>query len=150
MDITSHFTLAEMTRTNHRSLAEANRTNAEAHLQPLTLVCTMLERIRAHFGRAVIIHSGYRSSALNAEIGGSRTSQHVKGEAADFHVSGVDLREVFDWIRNESGLEWGQLILEGNVKGMPSWIHMSLGHPWRPLAKSQQVLVMDAGKWTRL
>lgn len=55
---------------------------------------TALERIRAHFGKAVNINSGYRSPAYNAQIGGATNSQHVQGVAVDFRVTGVNPREI--------------------------------------------------------
>lgn len=154
MNLSRSFTLRELTRTSHRGVAELNyetaRTDDEL-LGVLQVLCqTLLQPIRDHYGRAVIIHSGYRCLELNSAIGGSRFSQHMKGEAADFHVVGFDLREVFDWIRSTSGLSFGQLILEGNVAGVPGWIHLSLGEPYRPKHRSGMVLVMDAGEWTRL
>lgn len=55
---------------------------------------TALERVRAHFGKAVNINSGYRSQAYNAQIGGATNSQHIQGTAADFRITGVNPREI--------------------------------------------------------
>ena len=51
---------------------------------------TLLQNIRDHFGKAVTINSGYRTSAYNIKIGGATNSQHVKGTAADIVDSGVE------------------------------------------------------------
>ena len=51
---------------------------------------TLLEAVRTHFGRPVVIHSGYRSGAHNAAVGGSPRSKHLLGLAADIVVRGVD------------------------------------------------------------
>jgi len=48
-----------------------------------------LEQLRHHFGRAVVINSGYRTHAYNAKIGGARQSRHLWGMAADIVVEGV-------------------------------------------------------------
>lgn len=55
---------------------------------------TLLQRIRDHFGKAVVINSGYRTSAYNKKIGGATKSQHVLGTAADITVPGVPPLEV--------------------------------------------------------
>lgn len=126
--ITPHFSWEEMQITEHRTLlvrnAEELAANPKAQDAIRKLCETLLEPLRAHFGKPVVIHSGYRCPDLNAAIGGSSTSQHPKGEAADFHVVGVSLQEVFDWIRKESGLPFGQVILEGKI---PLWVHLSTG-----------------------
>ena len=126
--ITPHFSWEEMQITEHRTLlvrnAEELAADPKAQAAIRVLCETLLEPVRAHFGKPVSIHSGYRCPDLNAAIGGSSTSQHPKGQAADFHVVGVPLQTVFDWIRKESGLPFGQVILEGRI---PSWIHLSTG-----------------------
>lgn len=135
--LSEHFTLAEMARTSVRPLAASNLEAAGDHVEPLTALCqTILEPIRERFG-PVIIHSGYRSPSLNTTIGGSKTSQHMKGEAADFEVAGHTLEEVWDWI-GKSDLPYGQCLLEGYAAGEAGWIHISLGEPWRPREKSRQ------------
>ena len=55
-----------------------------------------LQKIRDHFGRSVNVNSGYRCEAHNAnpEVGGSPTSHHVKGKAADIRVEGIVPEEV--------------------------------------------------------
>ena len=54
----------------------------------------LLQSIRDHFGAPVIITSGYRTAAHNAAVGGSKSSQHLLGRAADFYVEGVDVATV--------------------------------------------------------
>lgn len=50
----------------------------------------ILQQIRDHFGRSVNINSGYRSPSHNKAVGGSSTSYHLSGQAADIVVTGVD------------------------------------------------------------
>ena len=50
----------------------------------------LLQKIRDHFGVAVTINSGYRTSAYNKKVGGATNSQHVKGTAADIVAKGID------------------------------------------------------------
>jgi len=151
MKLAPNFTFNEMTTTGQSDLLASNRAEARAStdvMLRLHLVAAVLQQVRDHFGKPVVITSGYRGPTLNARIGGSRTSQHMKGEAADFHVKGVDLTEVFRWIEG-SGLRFGQLILEGQQQDKPTWIHLSLGYPFRPLAKCGQVLTWDASRGYR-
>ena len=54
----------------------------------------LLQKIRDHFGVAVTINSGYRTSAYNKKVGGATNSQHVKGTAADIVAKGVTPLEV--------------------------------------------------------
>ena len=139
MELSPHFTTAEMTRTAVRRFAEINAVLSPTEEASLRALCTtLLEPIRAHFGRPIFVHSGFRCPDLNAAIGGSKTSQHMKAEAVDFDIPGVPLTDVWAWIWKESGLAYGQCLLEGHVQGKPGWIHLSLGEPWRPAGKSRQ------------
>ena len=52
------------------------------------LVLNVLDPLRARTGRPIIITSGYRSQRVNELVGGSKTSQHLLGKAADIHVQG--------------------------------------------------------------
>lgn len=126
MRLSEHFTLAEMTRSQtatRRGISNQPDTEQQKRLEDLCIA--ILEPVRAHFGRPVRISSGFRSAALNRAIGGSQRSQHSKGEAADFEISGVDNRRVAKWI--EANLPFDQLILEGAKRSDPNagWIHVS-------------------------
>ena len=88
----------------------------------------MLQPIRSHFDKPLIISSGFRCAQLCIEIGSSINSQHTASEesaAADFEIPGVDNRELARWIRDN--LEVDQGILEFYKDGEPSsgWIHCS-------------------------
>ena len=52
------------------------------------LVNNVLDPLRSMIGRPIIITSGYRNQQLNELVGGSKTSQHLSGKAADIHVQG--------------------------------------------------------------
>jgi zinc D-Ala-D-Ala carboxypeptidase len=121
--LTNHFTLSELTRT---SCKISNTPSAPVVVANLRTLCEyVLEPVRGHFQRPIVVHSGYRCPAVNAAIGGSKTSQHCKGEAVDFHVSGYSVYEVAEWI--EENLTFDQLILENFVPGIKSsgWVHCS-------------------------
>ncbi len=151
--LTPHFTLAELTVTTRTDTGDVDKDgdtaeripNAPNPLQRAALVdvCRLLEIVRAHFGAPVVVHSGFRSPAVNAAVGGSPTSQHMRGEAADFHVAGVDLETVWRWIAVESGMRFGQLILEGRDPARPTWIHLSIRGTRAP-ERCQEVMRWDA------
>jgi hypothetical protein len=139
MNLSQHFTLSELTRTS----SGLSNVPTDAEVKALVALCTtLLEPVRNRFG-PVSIHSGYRGPAVNAAIGGSKTSQHMRGEAADFHCPGATLETVMRWIVVESGLAYGQVILEGHTAGEPTWIHLSLGAPWRLGSACMQALTFD-------
>ena len=143
-----NFVLSELSRTEVRRYLDQNRQEAERPpvLDALrALATTLLQPLRNHHGAPVVVHSGYRCPDLNAAVGGSTKSQHRKGEAADFHVVGVALEDVWERIWRNSPLVFGQLILEGHQAGKPTWIHMSLGPPWRPAERSGEVFTFSDG-----
>jgi len=123
--LSEHFSFEELTITEEKDLIEENRKEAENFKDSLTKVAKeLLEPIRIGLNLPVRITSGYRGKTLNERVGGSLTSQHCKGEAADFEVQGYDTREkrieVIKWIVKQ-GFSFGQLLLERNI------IHISLG-----------------------
>ena len=84
----------------------------------------LLQCIREHFGKPVHITSGYRTAAHNAAVGGAPDSQHLRGEAADLHISNMEVgRKVFDFIRLHT--DFDQLLFERRIKGGYWWLHVS-------------------------
>ncbi len=147
MQLSPHFSFAEMTRTGQSRLQDANRQQAMPFIVPLTAVCVdLLEPIRLHYG-PVQVNSGFRGLAVNTAIGGSKNSQHMKGEAADLTVPGHKLEDVFRWIVMDSGIQFGQAILEGRTP-VPTWIHISLGAPYRDPKKCGQILRFDGKRYS--
>ncbi len=121
--LSSHFTLAELTKTSTELPNDTTSPIVIGNLQALCL--NILEPVREHYNGAVIINSGYRSPAVNSAVGGSKTSRHCLGEAADFHVPGNSVYEVANWI--SENLDFDQLILENFIPNMAAsgWVHCS-------------------------
>lgn len=67
----------------------------------------VLEDIRAHFNKHVIVTSGYRTPEYNAKIGGVKNSQHTKGTAADIKVSNVPAKEVQKYLEHKYPDKYG-------------------------------------------
>ena len=103
MNLSKHFTLDEMLKSpTAQRLGIDNTPNAEQLENLRDLVEYILEPLRIHYGRPIIVTSGFRCAKLNKAVGGSSTSQHVKGEAVDIRsVSDRrdDNKEIFDMIR---------------------------------------------------
>ena len=129
MKLSKNFSLNEMTKSQtalRRGIDNKPGDEEEANLQQL---CEqVLQKVRDHFGKPVTVNSGYRSPELNKAIGGSTTSDHCKGMAADIEIPGVSNYEIADWIK--SNCEFRQLILEFYTPGVPDsgWVHVSYNY----------------------
>lgn len=86
----------------------------------------VFQKVRDHFGKPIRLSSGYRSPLLNKEVGGSKSSQHVTGQALDIQgTNGVTNAQIFQYIKDN--LLFDQLINEFPDKtGEPAWVHVSL------------------------
>lgn len=116
------FTKSELTRSDTARIRGIDNTptpKASAALD--ALMWNVLDPIRRMWGKPIIVNSGYRCPKLNAAIGGSVTSQHMKGEAADITAGDpTKNKELFDMIA-QSAIPFDQLIDEKNYR----WIHVS-------------------------
>jgi len=124
--LTEHFTLEELTVSpTAKKLGLPNTPTAE-HIENMRYCCEkILEPVRAKFG-PVTVNSSYRAPLVNKAVGGSKTSQHVNGQAIDFEVKGVDNKKVADWVADN--LEFDQVILEFYSAGDKNsgWVHASI------------------------
>ncbi len=87
----------------------------------------VFDKVRDHFGKPLKVSSFYRSPALNAAVGGSRTSQHMAGQAIDIQCipgTGVTNAMIYNYILKN--LEFDQLIWEFGNDKEPAWVHVSL------------------------
>jgi hypothetical protein len=126
MQLSEHFELAEFIRSSTAKRASISNMPTNAHLENIKLLCEkVLEPIRVHFARPIILSSGYRSSALNRAVGGSSSSQHCSGEAADIDMDGTNVTnaQIFNYIKDN--LEFDQLIWEFGTDTNPDWVHVS-------------------------
>lgn len=120
-----YFTISELCHSDTAVRRSIDNTPSLLILTNLNaLTDNVLDPAREHFGTAIAVNSGYRCPLLNAAVGGSPTSQHQKGEAADITFSDKRRnRELFDYIRDH--LPYDQLIWEKGTADYPQWVHVS-------------------------
>ena len=126
MNLSENFSLLELTKSQTAKRKGIDNTPSPTHQGNLKLLCMhVLQPVRSHFNRVVSVSSGYRSEELCVAIGSKITSQHAKGQAADFEIYGLPNKELSDWI-NET-LNYDQLILEYWKEENPNsgWVHCS-------------------------
>ena len=126
MKLSENFSLLELTKSQTATRKDIDNAPSPEHQENLKLLCThILQPVRDHFERVVSVSSGYRSEALCLAIGSKITSQHAKGQAADFEIYGLSNRELAIWIHEN--LDYDQLILEYWKKEDPNsgWVHCS-------------------------
>jgi zinc D-Ala-D-Ala carboxypeptidase len=126
MQLSTNFSLLELTKSQTATRKGIDNTPSPEHQRNLKSLCTrVLQPIRDHFNRVVSVSSGYRSEALCLAIGSKITSQHAKGQAADFEIYGLSNGELATWIKEN--LDYDQLILEYWTPESPNngWVHCS-------------------------
>ena len=147
MNLSANFSLKELTKSDTATrLGIDNTPDAETIDNLKTLCDKVLQPVREHFGKSVTVNSGYRSPELNSSpaVGGSKTSDHCKGMAADIEIAGVANAELAQWIMDN--LDYTQLILEFYTQGIPDsgWVHVS--YDPKNLKKQELTAVKVAGK----
>ena len=135
MKLSEHFTLSEMcySRTAAQHKPPVPNIPLKCHISAMqNLAVRALEPIRQHLGLAIQVNSGYRCQLVNAMVGGAKTSQHMRGEAADItivrsarpfaHATDEQAaRLLFLYARQYA--DFDQLILEHS--GSSWWVHIS-------------------------
>jgi hypothetical protein len=145
MNLSANFSLKELTKSDTATRLGIDNTPNEETIDNLKTLCDkVLQPVREHFGKSVTINSGYRSPESNAAVGGSKTSDHCKGQAADIEIDGVPNPELAQWIMDN--LDYTQLILEFYTQGIPDsgWVHVS--YDPNNLKKQELTAVKVAGK----
>lgn len=124
--LSKNFTYDEMIHSATAKRLNIDNTPNARELENLKVLCqTVLQPIRDKRGSAITVTSGYRCPKLNALVGGSKTSQHVFGQAADITLGNPTLnKKLFNMIVdmiNKREIRVGQLIDEYNYR----WLHIS-------------------------
>lgn len=112
-----------------------NTPDADVICNLKTIAEKVFQPLRTHFKKPIRVSSGYRSPNLNRAIGGSVTSQHVKGEALDLQATnGFTNRQIYDYVKKN--LDFDQLIWEYGTDNEPAWVHVS----YRAKGNRKQIL----------
>ena len=126
MQLTNNFSLKELTVSDTATRLGLDNTPNEAVTANLkTLAEKILQPVREHYGKSVRVNSGYRAPEVNAAVGGSKTSDHCKGQAADIEINGVANGDLAKYIAEN--FKFTQVILEFYTQGIPDsgWVHVS-------------------------
>jgi len=125
--LTNNFSLHEMIKSETAIRRDMDNTpHSDEVVQNLTMLCEqVLQPLRDVYGVGIKVNSGYRSPDVNAAVGGSRTSDHCKGQAADIEIPGVANADLAQYIADN--FNFTQLILEFYTQGIPDsgWVHVS-------------------------
>ena len=94
-----YFSITEFFESDVAEKHQVNNIPDDAQLSQVlgnirALALNVLDPLRAMIGRPIIITSGYRSQRVNELVGGSKTSQHLSGKAADIHVQGYTSQQM--------------------------------------------------------
>ncbi|MHA6193902.1 D-Ala-D-Ala carboxypeptidase family metallohydrolase [Pseudomonas wadenswilerensis] len=135
MFLTPHFTLAEMTASQIANREGLDNNPDSKTIANLIELCKTLEQVRSLVDQPLLVSSGYRSEALNRRVGGSVSSAHVLGLAADIIAVSLTPRQLAQRIQ-DSSLAFDQLILE-----FDGWVHLGLAE----YQQRRQVLTIRQG-----
>lgn len=122
----TYFTIAELTKSATATrLGIDNTPPNEAVTCLQSLITNILDPVRRSLGMPIFITSGYRSPKLNQAVGGSATSQHQLGQAADITAGSRYANARLFWTILRMQLPFDQLIWEYGDSTGPDWIHIS-------------------------
>ena len=127
MKLSENLSVNEVIKSNTATRKGIDNHPTQEHLEALEDIAeNIFQPIREHFKVPIGISSGYRSEALNKAIGGSKTSQHSKGEALDLDADmfgKITNKQIFEFIKDN--LVFDQLIWEFGNDNEPNWVHVS-------------------------
>lgn len=124
--LTTNFSLQELIKSETALRHNLPNDPDEKAIANLKVLCEqVLQPVRNHYGKGVKVNSGYRHPDVNAAVGGSKTSDHCQGQAADIEIPGVPNHELAEYIAKN--FKFTQVILEFYTPGIPDsgWVHVS-------------------------
>jgi hypothetical protein len=135
MQLTPHFSLAELTVTNQK----LDNTPSKEIVEVLRTTAFYMEKVRELLGNvAITINSGYRSPDVNRQVGGTSNSSHTHGYAVDFTAYGHTPLTISN-ILSKSNLKFDQLIYE------KTWVHISFD----PRMRGNILTLKGKGKYVK-
>ena len=137
MNLSPHFTLEELTRSEVAARNGWDNSPKQEEIANLQRLAYLLEKVKeAVGGKPVMINSAFRSKQVNDAVGSKDSSQHRIGCAADIRVPGMTPKQVVDACITASVL-FDQIILE-----FDAWTHISVSTD-PTLASRHSRLIID-------
>jgi len=137
MQVTPHFSLAELTATSHRQF---DNTPNEAETANLQRLAEFLEQVKTALdGKPIMVNSAFRSKQVNDSVGSKDTSQHRIGCAADLRVPGMTPDQVVRAVI-AAGLPFDQIIRE-----FDAWTHISVTNTPDGTPRRQALIIDKSG-----
>jgi uncharacterized protein YcbK (DUF882 family) len=136
MQLSEHFTLEELTRSEVAERKGLDNTPNASEVSNLVRLAGLLEEVRALLNKPILLNSGFRSKAVNDSVGSKDTSQHRIGCAADIRVPGMTPKQVVEACI-EANIGYDQIIEE-----FGSWTHISVPNT-AATAPRRQALIID-------
>lgn len=123
--LSEHFSLSEFLKSGTAIRHGIENVPTEADIRRMEALCQqVLEPLRRRFG-VLRITSGFRCPELNRKVGGVANSQHLRGEAADIHISDPEVAHKMMDFLVAKGIDFDQCILEYKRKKGTRWLHLS-------------------------
>jgi hypothetical protein len=137
MNLSTHFTLEELTHTEHRELENIPNENELTNLKRLA---EFLETVKGVLGgKPIMVNSAFRSKMVNDAVGSKDTSQHRVGCAADIRVPSMTPDEVVKAVI-ASGIGYDQIIRE-----FDRWTHISVPNDPNGTPRKQALIIDKQG-----
>ena len=124
-NISKYITYNESTTSQTATRLKIPNIPNENELISMQLVALrVFDEVRDYFKTPIRVSSFFRSQSLNKAVGGSKTSQHTKGQAIDMQGTGkLQNNQIFNYIKDN--LDFDQLIWEFGDDKNPAWVHVS-------------------------
>jgi uncharacterized protein YcbK (DUF882 family) len=139
MQLSEHFTLEELTRSEVAERKGLDNTPNASEIANLTRLAALLEEVRSLLNKPIMLNSGFRSKAVNDSVGSKDSSQHRIGCAADIRVPGMTPKQVVEAII-ASDIGYDQIIEE-----FGSWTHLSVPNTIETKPRKQALIIDKAG-----
>lgn len=125
MNMKTYFTVQELCKSNTAIKYKIDNTPSDTIVMHLNQLIVFLNGLRKAWGSAIWVNSGYRCPKLNTLVGGSSTSAHLNGYAADLWPGNGNIDEFKTFVANYcKDKAFDQLLLESS--GKTQWVHIGL------------------------
>jgi uncharacterized protein YcbK (DUF882 family) len=139
MQLSEHFTLEELTRSEVAERKGLDNTPNASEVSNLVRLAGLLEEVRALLNKPILLNSGFRSKAVNDSVGSKDTSQHRIGCAADIRVPGMTPKQVVEACI-AANIGYDQIIEE-----FGSWTHISVPNTAATTPRRQALIIDRQG-----